>query len=185
MSVTFIPTFEMSCPPFGQYCTDSSVMLFLRALHPCYKTIIEQFASKQKDISVATLNYLISDVKYMDDLAFFGTNGKHNDFKIDEPNNQNHSNQVTISVPPPYAYGGIRRIRPEPLQTMASDANSPWTHLMKDTVSMANLTPHTPFPSGTQVTLPNSRFFLPTRSLQHGENSPTHANHLPVHLDKA
>ena len=76
-------------------------------------------------------------------------------FKIDEPNNQNHCNQVTIPAPP---YGGIRRIRPKPLQTMASDA-SPWAHLVQDTAGMANLTPSTPFSSGIQVTLPNSRFF--------------------------
>ena len=55
-----------------------------------------------------------------------------NNFKKDEPNNQNHSNQVTISVPP---YGGIRRIRPKPLLTMASDANSPWAHLTPSTPS--------------------------------------------------
>ncbi len=77
-------------------------------------------------------------------------------FKIDKPNNQNHSNQVTIPVPP---YGGIRRIRPKPLQTMTSYANSPWAHLTQDTAGMANLTLPTPFPSGIQVKLPNSRFF--------------------------
>jgi hypothetical protein len=81
-----------------------------------------------------------------------------NNFKKDEPNNQNHSNQVTISVPP---YGGIRRIRPKPPQTMASDANSPWAHLVQDTAGMANQTTSTPFPSGIQVTLPNSRFICP------------------------
>jgi hypothetical protein len=42
---------------------------------------------------------------------------------------------------------------------MASDANSPWVHLVQDTAGMANLTPSTPFPSGIKVTLPNSRFF--------------------------
>ena len=66
-----------------------------------------------------------------------------NNFKIDEPNNQNHSNQVTIPVP---SYGGIRRIHPKPLQTMASDANSPGARLVQDTAGMANLTPSTPFP---------------------------------------
>jgi hypothetical protein len=44
---------------------------------------------------------------------------------------------------------------------MTSDANSPWAHLTQDTASMANLTLPTPFPSGIQVTLPNSRFFCP------------------------
>ena len=44
---------------------------------------------------------------------------------------------------------------------MASDANSPWAHLVQDTAGMSNLTPSTPFPSGIQVTLPNSQFFCP------------------------
>jgi hypothetical protein len=44
---------------------------------------------------------------------------------------------------------------------MTSNANSPWAHLTQDTAGMANLTPPTPFPSGIQVTLPNSRFFSP------------------------
>ena len=44
---------------------------------------------------------------------------------------------------------------------MASNANSPWAHLVQDTAGMANLKPSTPFPSGIQVTLPNSRFFCP------------------------
>ena len=77
-------------------------------------------------------------------------------FKIDKPNIQNHSNEVTIPVPP---YGGICRIHPKRLQTMASDANLSWAHLVQDTAGMANLTPPTPFPSGIQVTLPNFCFF--------------------------
>jgi hypothetical protein len=36
-------------------------MLFLRALHPCYKAIIDLFASKQKDISVTSIDSIISD----------------------------------------------------------------------------------------------------------------------------
>ena len=44
---------------------------------------------------------------------------------------------------------------------MASDANSPWAHLVQDTAGMANQTTSTPFPSGIQVTLPNSRFLCP------------------------
>ena len=51
-------------------------MLFLWALHPCYKAIINLFASKQKDILVTTINSIISNAKYIGDLAFFGTNGK-------------------------------------------------------------------------------------------------------------
>ena len=46
---------------------------------------------------------------------------------------------------------------------------------------MANLTPSTPFPSGINHS-PQRLIFLPTRSLQNGENGPTHAKHLPVHL---
>ncbi len=76
--------------------------------------------------------------------------------KKDEPNNQNHSNQVTIPGTPD---GGIRRIHPKPLQTMASDVNSPWAHLIQGTAGMANLTPPTPLPSSIQVTLPNYQFF--------------------------
>ena len=85
------------------------------------------------------------------------TMASHN-FKIDEPNNQNHSNQVTIPVPP---YRVIHRICFKPLQTMASNAKSPLAHLVQDTAGMANRTPPTPFPSGIQVTLPNSQFFCP------------------------
>ena len=44
---------------------------------------------------------------------------------------------------------------------MASDANSPMSHLVQDTAGMANLTPSTLFSSGIQVTLPNSRLFCP------------------------
>ena len=44
---------------------------------------------------------------------------------------------------------------------MTSHANSPWAPLTQDTAGIANLTPPTPFPSGIQVTLPNSRFFCP------------------------
>jgi hypothetical protein len=38
---------------------------------------------------------------------------------------------------------------------MASDANSPWAHLVQDTAGP------TPFSSGIQVTLPNSQFVCP------------------------
>jgi hypothetical protein len=48
-------------------------MLFLRSLHPHYKAIINLFVSKQKDISVATINSIVSYAKYMDELTFFGT----------------------------------------------------------------------------------------------------------------
>ncbi len=45
-------------------------MLFLQALHPHYKAIIDLFVSKQKDISITTINSIVSDAKYMDELAF-------------------------------------------------------------------------------------------------------------------
>jgi hypothetical protein len=60
----------VSTPPILQ------AMLFLRALHPYYKAIIDLFASTQKDISIATINSIVSDAKFMDELDFFGTIGK-------------------------------------------------------------------------------------------------------------
>ena len=50
-------------------------MLFLRALHPRYKAIIDMFASKQKDISAASIDSIISDAQFMDEFSFFGSNG--------------------------------------------------------------------------------------------------------------
>jgi hypothetical protein len=59
----------VSIPPILQ------AMLFLRALHPRYKAIIDLFASKQKDISVASINSIALDAQFMDELSFFGFNG--------------------------------------------------------------------------------------------------------------
>ena len=59
----------ISIPPILQ------AMLFLRALHPCYKTIIDLFASKQRDISVASVDSIILDACFMDEFPFFGSNG--------------------------------------------------------------------------------------------------------------
>ena len=50
-------------------------MFFLRALHPRYKTIIDLFASKQRDISVASIDSIILDARFMDEFPFFGSNG--------------------------------------------------------------------------------------------------------------
>jgi hypothetical protein len=50
-------------------------MLFLRALHPRYKAIIDLFASKQKDISVTSIDSIVSDAQFMDELSFFGSSG--------------------------------------------------------------------------------------------------------------
>jgi hypothetical protein len=44
--------------------------------HPHCKAIINLFASTQKDISIATINSIVSDAKFMDELSFFGTIGK-------------------------------------------------------------------------------------------------------------
>jgi hypothetical protein len=59
----------ISIPPILQ------AMLFLRALHPRYKTIIDLFASKQRDISVASIDSIILDARFMDEFPFFGSNG--------------------------------------------------------------------------------------------------------------
>ena len=50
-------------------------MLFLRALHPRYKVIIDLFASKQKGISIASIDSIILDAQFMDELSFFGSIG--------------------------------------------------------------------------------------------------------------
>jgi hypothetical protein len=50
-------------------------MLFLRALHPCYKEIIDMFASKQKDIFVASIDSIVLDAQFMDEFSSFGSNG--------------------------------------------------------------------------------------------------------------
>jgi hypothetical protein len=60
----------VSIPPILQ------AMLFLQALHPHYKEKIDLFASTQKDISIATIDSIVSDAKFMDELAFFSTIGK-------------------------------------------------------------------------------------------------------------
>ncbi len=37
------------------------VMLFLRAIHSCYQDLLNQFASKQKDLSSATIDSVVAD----------------------------------------------------------------------------------------------------------------------------
>jgi hypothetical protein len=59
----------VSIPPIFQ------AMLFLRALHPRYKAIIDLFASKQKDISITSIKSIALDAQFMDELSFFGSNG--------------------------------------------------------------------------------------------------------------
>ena len=58
----------VSIPPILQ------AMLFLRALHPRYKAIIDLFASKQKDISVTSIDSIVFDAQFIDELSFFGSN---------------------------------------------------------------------------------------------------------------
>ena len=50
-------------------------MLFLRALHPRYKAIIDMFASTQKDISAASIDSIVSDVQFMDEFSFLSSHG--------------------------------------------------------------------------------------------------------------
>ena len=52
------------------------VMLFLRAIHPRYEGLINQFASKQKDLSTTSIDLIMSDVKYMDGFIPVDANGK-------------------------------------------------------------------------------------------------------------
>ena len=59
----------VSIPPIFQ------AMLFLWALHPRYKAIIDLFASKQKDIFVTSIDSIVLDAQFMDALSFFGSNG--------------------------------------------------------------------------------------------------------------
>ncbi len=61
---------SVAIPPILQ------VMLFLRALHACYRNLLTQFASKQKDLSTALIDLVISDAKFMDEFTVVGAGGK-------------------------------------------------------------------------------------------------------------
>ena len=63
-------SFGLGIPPILQ------VMLFLRVLHARYGNLLSQFASKQKDLSTATINSVISDAKFMDEFTVVGADGK-------------------------------------------------------------------------------------------------------------
>jgi hypothetical protein len=52
------------------------VMLFLHAIHPCYQDLLNQFASKQTDLSVASIDSVVADAKFMDEFVAICTNGK-------------------------------------------------------------------------------------------------------------
>jgi hypothetical protein len=52
------------------------VMLFLRAIHSRYQGLLNQFASKQKDLSVASIDSVVADAKFTDSFKPVGANGK-------------------------------------------------------------------------------------------------------------
>jgi hypothetical protein len=51
-------------------------MLFPRALHARYGDLLSQFTSKQKDLSTATIDSVISDAKFTDEFTVVGAGGK-------------------------------------------------------------------------------------------------------------
>jgi hypothetical protein len=52
------------------------VMLFMRALHSRYQDLLNQFASKQKDLSIASIDSVVANAKFMDEFVSVGANGK-------------------------------------------------------------------------------------------------------------
>jgi hypothetical protein len=48
------------------------VMLFLCAMHSCYADLLSQFASKHKDLSLATINSVMADACFMDKFVVVG-----------------------------------------------------------------------------------------------------------------
>jgi hypothetical protein len=52
------------------------VMLFLHAIHSRYQGLLNQFASKQKDLSAASIDSVVVDAKFMDEFATVSANGK-------------------------------------------------------------------------------------------------------------
>jgi hypothetical protein len=52
------------------------VMLFLRAIPSRYQGLLNQFASKQKDLSTALINLVVADKKITDKFTPVGANGK-------------------------------------------------------------------------------------------------------------
>ncbi len=52
------------------------VILFLRAIHSRYQGLLNQFTSKQKDLSAALIDSVVADAKFMDEFATVGVNGK-------------------------------------------------------------------------------------------------------------
>jgi hypothetical protein len=52
------------------------VMLFLHAIYPRYQDLLNQFASKQKDLLIALINSVVANAKFMHEFATIGTNSK-------------------------------------------------------------------------------------------------------------
>ncbi len=53
----------MAIPPILQ------VMLFLWGMHSCYQDLLSQFASKHKDLALATIDSIVADARFMDDFV--------------------------------------------------------------------------------------------------------------------
>jgi hypothetical protein len=51
-------------------------MLFLHVMHARYNNLLTQFASKQKDLSLALVDLVVSDAKFVDDFTVVGAGGK-------------------------------------------------------------------------------------------------------------
>jgi hypothetical protein len=51
-------------------------VLFLHAIYLLYQGLLNQFASKQKDLLAAYINSVVADAKNMDVFATIGANGK-------------------------------------------------------------------------------------------------------------
>ena len=61
---------SVAIPPILQ------VMLFLRRMHSCYQDLLSQFASKHKDLAVATIDSIVGDAKFMDEFKLVEGNSK-------------------------------------------------------------------------------------------------------------
>jgi hypothetical protein len=63
------------------------VMLFLRALHSCYRDIVEQFRTRHKSIETTSIDMIVNDVTY------------HNKFILKKPCCANKSPMPPSRVP--------------------------------------------------------------------------------------
>jgi hypothetical protein len=48
------------------------VMLFLWGMHSCYQDLLSQFASKHTDLSLATIDSIVADARFMDEFVVVG-----------------------------------------------------------------------------------------------------------------